>query len=130
MKHIFFEMESNHSFDEAVENVTNQLAERGFSVLWKLNMKDKLQDKGYDFEKNFMILEVCNPSQANEVLSRHITVGYFLPCKIVVYEEDAAVKVGFADPKQLIGMLGYKDLKEIAEEVTDVMEKSVRASVE
>jgi uncharacterized protein (DUF302 family) len=34
--------------------------------LWELNFKDKLQEKGLDFDKNFKILEVCNPVQAKE----------------------------------------------------------------
>lgn len=44
-----------------------------------LNFKDKMADHNIDFKNNFMILEVCNPQKANEVLSRHLEAGWIFP---------------------------------------------------
>lgn len=33
------------------------------------------------------VIDVCNPHQAKQVLEKHLDVGFFLPCKMVVYEE-------------------------------------------
>jgi len=121
MNNIKYEVITNKSFDEAVSSVIKNLEEQKFGVLWKLNFKDKLKEKEIDFESNFMILEVCNPQKAKEVLSKHIEAGYFLPCKVVVYEESDSVKIGMLNPEILIGMLDFKDLTEIAKEVQDLM---------
>lgn len=121
MNNIKYEVITNKSFDEAVYSVIKSLEEQKFGVLWKLNFKDKLKEKEIDFQNNFMILEVCNPQKAKEVLSKHIEAGYFLPCKIVVYEEKGSVKIGMLKPEVLIGMLDFKDLTAIAKEVQNTM---------
>ena len=76
-----------------------------------------------------MILEVCNPHKAKEVLTRHIDVGYFLPCKVIVYEESDSVKIGMMNPKTLIGLLGYEDLEDTAKEVQDIMVTAINNAV-
>jgi len=121
MNNIKYEVITNKSFDDAVSSVIKSLEEQKFGVLWKLNFKDKLKEKEIDFESNFMILEVCNPQRAKEVLSKHIEAGYFLPCKIVVYEDNGSVKIGMLKPETLIEMLNFEDLTEIAKEVQNTM---------
>lgn len=121
VENIKYEVETNKSFEVALESVIKSLEEQKFGVLWKLNFKDKLKEKGIEFENNFMILEVCNPHKAKEVLSKHLDVGYFLPCKLVVYEENGAVKIGMISPDKLIGLLNHEDLVETAKEVQNIM---------
>jgi uncharacterized protein (DUF302 family) len=126
---IKYEAITNKSFDEAVVSITKSLEEHKFGVLWKLNFKEKLKEKGIGFDSNFMILEVCNPHKAKEVLTSHIDVGYFLPCKVAVYEEAGTVKIGMMSPEILIGMLGYNDLKDTAKEVQDIMVTAINNSL-
>ena len=121
MNNIKYEVITNKSFDEAVSSVIKSLEEQKFGVLWKLNFKDKLKEKEIDFQNNFMILEVCNPQKAKEVLSKHIEAGYFLPCKIVVYEENGSVKIGMLKPEILIEMLNFEDLTVIAKDVQNTL---------
>jgi len=121
VKNVKYEVSTEKSFDEAVSSIIKSLENLKFGVLWKLNFKEKLYEKGVEFDSNFMILEVCNPHKAKEVLSKHLDVGYFLPCKLVVYEESGVVKIGMINPQDLIGMLGYTDLDEAAHEVQNIM---------
>ena len=121
MDNIKYEVITNKSFDEAVTSIIKSLEQQKFGVLWKLNFKDKLKEKEIEFDSNFMILEVCNPLKAKEVLSKHIEAGYFLPCKIVVYEDKGSVKIGMLKPEALIGMLKFEDLADIAKEVQDTL---------
>lgn len=125
MNNIKYERPTNKAFAEAVESVTKSLAEQNFGVLWKLNFQDKLREKGIEFDRDFMILEVCNPTQAAKVLSAHIDVGYFLPCKVVVYETQAGVVIGTTDAEMLIGMMGYEDLTPISAEVQRILRTAI-----
>jgi uncharacterized protein (DUF302 family) len=122
---IKYEVITLKPFDQAVKAVEEALAIVQFGVLWKLNFKDKLQEKGLTFDKDFIIMEVCNPHKAKEVLEKHIDLGYFLPCKVVVYESDAVVKIGFLNPKSLIQLAGYEDLNDIANEVEATLRKAI-----
>lgn len=126
---IKYEKKTNESFDQALESIKRELKERKFGVLWELNFKDKLAEHDIDFPNNFKILEVCNPKQANEVLSKHIEVGYFLPCKMVVYENEGNVFIGTTRPELLIGMMGYDDLGDTASEVERVLIEAIDAAV-
>lgn len=76
-----------------------------------------------------MILEVCNPHIAKEFISNHLDVGYFLPCKVVVYEDKGSIKIGMARPEILINMLGYEDLAHTANEVEEILEKAINNAV-
>lgn len=126
---IRYEKVTNKTFDEAIKSIKEELKKRNFGVLWEFNIKDKMDEHNIDFHNNFMILEVCNPYKANEVLSKHIEVGYFLPCKMVVYEKDGKVRIGAARPKALIGMFAYDDLDDVANEVEKIMIESIDEAV-
>lgn len=126
---IIYEKKTNKSFDEALESVKKELKERKFGVLWELNFKDKMAEHNIDFKNNFKILEVCNPQKANEVLSAHLEVGYFLPCKMVVYEKNNEVFIGTAKPEMLLGMMGYDDIGSVATEVQQVLIEAIEASI-
>ena len=94
-------------------------------MLWELNFKDKRLEKGLDFDINFKILEVCNPRQAKRVLEMHIEAGYFLPCKIVVYEEKDSVMIGMPRPTGLIGMIDNNQSSVIALEVENELRSAI-----
>ena len=100
-----YTVETSKSRDEAVHTLEENLKEEKFGVLWNFDLTAKLQEKGTDFDTPFTVLEVCNPQEANQVLSEDLLVGYFLPCKIVVYEENGTTKIGMPKPSALIEMV-------------------------
>lgn len=109
-----YTVESNKTLEEAINSVEHELKEEKFGVQWKFNIKEKLQEKGVDLDKEFIVLEVCNPHEAKKVLTENILVGYFLPCKIVVYKENNITKIGMPKPSSLIGMLSDEKLADVA----------------
>ncbi|MBU3183063.1 DUF302 domain-containing protein [Clostridium psychrophilum] len=122
---IKYEVKVGKLFGEAVESLKKSLSENKFGVLWELDFKDKLKEKGLEFDTNFKILEVCNPVKAKEVLSKNIETGYFLPCKMVVYEKKGSVYIGMIKPTDLIKMMGDKELIAIAKDIEKVLKKSI-----
>lgn len=95
---------TSKTVEEAVASLEENLKEEQFGVLWNFDLTAKLQEKGQDFDTPYKILEVCNPKEANTVLSENLMVGYFLPCKIVVYQDGEGAKIGMPKPTSLIGM--------------------------
>lgn len=126
---IIYEKRTSKTFEQALESIKKELKERKFGVLWELNFKDKMAEHNIDFKNNFKILEVCNPQKANEVLSAHLEVGYFLPCKMVVYEKNGQVFIGTAKPEILLGIMGYDDLESVAREVQEILIEAIEASI-
>ena len=101
----------------AVARIKSELAKHGFGVLWELDVPAKLAEKGVNYSGEHRILEVCNPHDAKRALEANPVVGYFLPCKIVVYREGDQTMVGMPRPTFLMGALGGGELSELAERV-------------
>ncbi|NOU93191.1 DUF302 domain-containing protein [Paenibacillus sp. LMG 31456] len=112
-----YTVETNQTVEQVIEKLEHNLMEEKFGVLWHLDMQGKLQEKGIEFHQKYHILEVCNPVEAKRVLSENMIVGYFLPCKIVVYEDQGTTKIGLPKPTALIGMVDNGALAAIAEDV-------------
>ena len=64
-------------------------------------------------------MEACNPAKAKKVLEHNIEAGYFLPCKVVVYEKDDEVWMGMLKPTQLMILMEDDTLMDLAKEVED-----------
>ncbi|WLD93628.1 DUF302 domain-containing protein [Alkalihalobacillus sp. AL-G] len=120
---------TEQSVDEACQNLEEKLKEEKFGVLWDFNIKDKLNEKGLEFERSFRILEVCNPAEAQRVLNQNVMIGYFLPCKMVVYEDEGVTKIGMPKPTALVTMVEDEEITAMAQEIEHrlmaCMDKSV-----
>ncbi|GAX89839.1 DUF302 domain-containing protein [Effusibacillus lacus] len=123
-----YSVETDKSVDEAVAALEESLKDRKFGVLWKLDIPAKLQEKGVDFTSPYRVLEVCNPHEAKRVLSRNKLVGYFLPCKIVVYEDQGKTMIGLPRPTMLMDVVNDPGLKEIAQSVEETLIEAVNAA--
>ena len=108
---------SQKDFDSAVDSLKHALTGFKFGVLWEFDLPAKLKEKGVEYQGQFRILEVCNPQRAKAVLETNIRVGYFLPCKVVVYVENGVTKIGMPRPSALISLLGDSRLQEEAASV-------------
>ncbi|RMH46398.1 MAG: DUF302 domain-containing protein [Gammaproteobacteria bacterium] len=121
--------ESQKSFDEAVTALEQAVVDNGFSVLHVHNLTEKLNSKGLDFSPQVRVFEVCNPAQAYKVLSTDIKVNMALPCRISVWEENGAVKIGYVRPEPTLHMISEEtSLVPVAQEVESVLDKIVEAA--
>jgi uncharacterized protein (DUF302 family) len=124
-----YTVETEKSMDEAIQSLEASLKEEQFGVLWDFDVQNKLQEKGLEFDQSYRILEVCNPKEAQRVLLNNSLVGYFLPCKIVVYQEGGITKIGMPKPTSLIGMVNDGSLAEIAKDVEERLIASIDKSI-
>ncbi|WP_019416194.1 DUF302 domain-containing protein [Paenisporosarcina sp. TG20] len=120
---------TSKTVEEAVRSLEENLKEEKFGILWNFDLTAKLQEKGVDFDIPYIVLEVCNPHEAKRVLSENLLVGYFLPCKIVVYKDGNKTKIGLPKPTMLIEMLQDNKIKGIAEDIEIRLISSIDKSV-
>jgi uncharacterized protein (DUF302 family) len=124
-----YTVNTNKTMDEAAQSLEESLKKEQFGVLWKFDIQEKLQEKGLDFHQPYLVLEVCNPQEAQRVLTQNLMVGYFLPCKIVIYEDAGQVKIGLPKPTALIQMVNEESLKELAQDIEDRLIACIDQSV-
>jgi uncharacterized protein (DUF302 family) len=113
---------TDKSIQETIELLEINLKAHKFGILWQLDIPAKLIEKGVESYTNpYHVLEVCNPNEAARILNLNELVGYFLPCKITVYESEGKTKIGLPKPTALVNMLENKELKEIAEDIEQTL---------
>ena len=125
----YFSKTVDQSFDEAIENVTAALQEKGFGILTEIDVTETLKKKlDVDFYK-YRILGACNPQFAYEALQIENKVGTMLPCNVIVQEfEDGKVDVTAIDPMASMQAVKNQKLDKIAEEVRNLL-KSIIANL-
>ncbi len=116
-----YTVETAKTIQQVIQDLEQSLKSRKFGVLWAFDLTATLHSKGIEFTKPYHILEVCNPVRAKEVLSEDDLVGYFLPCKIVVYDDGGVTKIGLPRPTALMKMIERPALQPIAQIVEQTL---------
>jgi len=124
-----YTVETKKSINEAVTSLETNLKEEKFGVLWMFDIKDKLQEKGLDFNQEYKVLEVCNPHEAQRILNENLLVGYFLPCKIVVYSDNGQTKIGMPRPTALIKLVNNDEIIKLAKDIEDRLINCINKSI-
>ncbi|WP_156296786.1 DUF302 domain-containing protein [Mycobacterium paragordonae] len=116
------------SFSDAVEQTTQALAEQGFGVLTRIDVKATLKQKlGKDME-DYLILGACNPQLAHRALDVDRHIGQLLPCNVVVRTaDDGGVLVEAMDPQLMVRVVDQPGLQEVADEAAAKLQAAIGA---
>ena len=120
------------TFEEAVERTTRALADQGFGILTKIDVKATLNQKlGVDME-DYLILGACNPALAHRALDVDRQIGQLLPCNVVVRTDPDSqgdtVLVEVMDPQLMVEITGQAGaLKAISDEASAKLEAAISA---
>jgi uncharacterized protein (DUF302 family) len=114
------------SFDDVLARIPEALKSEGFGVLTEIDVKETLKKKlDLDFRR-YKILGACNPPFAKQALDADLEIGRFMPCNIIVYEDDARrTVVSAVDPLQSMMAAGEAPVLRVL--ATTVREKLGRA---
>lgn len=82
-----FAISTTRTMDETINGLRDAATRNHFTVLSILNLKEKLNAKGFAFVPELRIVELCNSEIAAKALSIELGVSVALPCRISVYEE-------------------------------------------
>lgn len=122
---IFIE-KSEKSVQGVVDSILEVLPECGFGLQHIHNVKNKLNEKGVDFQNECQILDICNPNIANSFLSEDMTLSTIMPCKISVFTDKGETTISMVSLAQLVDDIN-PDLIEVAEEtqakLLDIIER-------
>lgn len=112
------------NFDEAVENIQQEIVKAGMKVLYIHDVQKTLAEKGFEREP-FKIIEFCSAKYANEFLKADIKIGLCMPCKINVYIEDNKVFISGMRPIVLPQFFPEADLGEKAGEIDQIIQEII-----
>lgn len=115
---MYYQVESDKSFEQAVTDLEAAVKNHSFGVLHIHDLGFTLRSKGIEFAEECKVFEVCNPGQAAKVLAIDMRLNMALPCRISVYTENHQTKIGMIEPAPMLALLSKDEsLIQIAEEV-------------
>ncbi|SKB81582.1 Uncharacterized conserved protein, DUF302 family [Salegentibacter holothuriorum] len=128
MSYYFNTILKEKNFDKAIEIVTAALKKEGFGVLTEIDVTETLKKKiDVDFKK-YRILGACNPEFAHKALKSEDKIGVFLPCNVIVEENDNGnIEVSAVDPISSMQAAKNDSLEEIATEVQQKLKNIINS---
>jgi uncharacterized protein (DUF302 family) len=103
------------------QRLTEIAPQHKFGVLATHNLREKMESKGVPFPRECRVIEVCNPKQAQEVLTQAIEISTALPCRISIYEEGGRTILATIKPTSLLTLFGVPGAATAAQVVEDTM---------
>ena len=112
--------------NDTIARVESALAEEGFGVVTRIDMRETLKKKiGADF-RPYTILGACNPKAAFEALQIEDKVGTMLPCNVIVQQLDEnRTEVAAIDPVASMQAIDNPKLHAAAAEIRDRLSKVI-----
>ena len=116
----------NDSFENVEIRTRESIEEQGFGVLTEVNVRETLKIKlDVEFTK-YMILGVCNPPLAFDALKIDKGVGLFMPCNIVLWEnEDGSTTVSAFDTTIMSDRIQNDEIEELAHRVNKILKTAL-----
>ena len=112
-------------YNKVITREKEALKAEGFGVLTDIDVRQTLREKlGVEMEP-YLILGACNPTLAHQALELEPEIGLLLPCNVVVRAIGDGCRIEIADPEVMLGIVGSEQLKAIAEEAKQRLQRAV-----
>ncbi len=124
MSELGYSIESDKSIDDASISLAKITPEFNFRILAIHNVKETLAEKGFEI-KPLKIYEVCNAGFAHKALGKDINVAMFMPCKIILRQEENKTIITLVRPSMISKMLPDSGLEELAGNVEEQLKELI-----
>jgi len=111
---------------EAAAALQDAVQANHFGVMQVHNLKETMNKKGVEFNRECLIFEVCHPQQAKKVLEQDMSVSTALPCRISIYEEEGKTVLATLKPTTLLAMFNVPQLEIVARDVENTIVKIMK----
>ena len=117
------------SVQEVREKLEEKAKEKGFGVLATHEVTNILKNKGTPIDYTSVIVEICKPASAKEVLTKNPYIATALPCRVAVFEENGETVVSTMAPTEMLNMFNEPELSGVAEEVEKLIREIIEESI-
>lgn len=119
---MYYIVESDKSFYEASVDLEEVVLRLGFSVLHIHDLGVTLRSKDIDYDEEAKVFEICSPRQTEKILAIDMRLNMALPCRISVFTENGATKIGLIRPLPMLAALSENsELIKVAREIEEKM---------
>ncbi len=119
---MLFELTSAKPIEALDAALQEAAARHKFGVLMVHDLKATLNKKGFEYSPETRVYEVCQPAQAQKVLTTTPGLSSLLPCRISIYEKEGQRVLSTILPTALMQQFGGDALADVARAVeTDLV---------
>lgn len=104
---------SPYDMQKTIANIRQSLQSNNFRFLREQTLKDGLVS---DQNPHFRVLYFCNFAVAYKAIQQDRRVGFMLPCKVTLVEQDGKVTIHYLNP-QMVNRLGNKTLDGLCNQI-------------
>ena len=127
---MLYKKETPKSVEHAFEDLQAAVKAHGFGMLHYYDFRKTLADKGFELSNGCLVMEVCSPRQAAEVLAVDMSLNMALPCRISIFEDHGKTWVGMVPPTDLLALISHDPrIEEAAREVEAQMKGMIDTAV-
>lgn len=105
MQPIYDIAESDKSFDEAADDLDAAIQRHGFAILSRHDVGESLRKRGIDFAEDCRVFEVGSAALTAHLLDTDMRAAMALPCRIAVWSENGATRIGLMRPTAMLAAL-------------------------
>lgn len=106
MSELYYLVESDKSFAEAVFDLPPVVQRAGFTVLNTYDFGETLFRKGAEFDEECAVFEIGSERYLAQLLALDVRLSMTLPWRISVFTEGSATKIGVAWQTETIASVG------------------------
>ena len=121
--------ETAKSVQEVKQALEEKAKAKGFGVMSVHEVSNILKNKGVPIDYECVIVEVCSPKHASQVLSKNAFISTAMPCRIAIFQRDNKTVVSTIAPIAMLDMYDEPELKPVAEEVEKLMKEIMEESL-
>lgn len=115
-------------FPEVLDRTERALADQGFGIVTRIDMRATLKEKIGAEIPPYVVLGACNPKLAHRAIGIEPRVGLVLPCNVVVRErDDGEVVVEAMEPEWMAELFPEAPLSALASEVGERLRRALDA---
>jgi uncharacterized protein (DUF302 family) len=107
-------LESDKEFTALEADFTAALKERGYGIMTRVDVRQTMDEKGVEFDRDIILLGICNPGHAKKALTADEDVALMLPCSAVVYGRERGSTLKIAKPSMIASFFDAPGLAEVA----------------
>ena len=105
-------------FTEARSKVIEALKQEGFGVITQIDLQSTFKSKLDVQVRPYEILGACNPDYAYKALQSDSKLGVFLPCNVLLEEnEQGEIEVSAIDPQAAMATAENPEIDIFAQEI-------------
>jgi len=120
---------STKTLPETVQAVQDAATAAGWVVLATHDMKARFESKGFDWDCDLTIVEICSSKFATAMVEANPLLALHLPCPIVVREDGGGVEVSVLRPTYVASQFPGTDFGENSQgaegDVTAIVDEAV-----